>query len=334
MSQHRSIDLKQERTRISYPIFEEMAMSKIKKAMERSKTLRAQLDNAKSSREQQGESTTAVMDHGESAEALSERVKLENDIRRLLRTEHPDELGTMQKEIKLAYTQTKTIKTDIDTLKGNGVFALSHDTNITKQIEILRAQVLKKLKQLNANSLMITSANHKEGKTFTSTNLAVSIAQNLDRTVMLVDADLRNRSYKHHNMANVFFNSNNRAGLSDYLSGNIKLKNLLVNPGIPRLTVLPSGKALPDSAAYLGSPKMEELILDMKSKYANERVLIFDCSSFLSNADPFVLSKYVDAVLLVVENERTDIKDLQRMIEMLKDNKIIGTVLNKSIETL
>jgi protein-tyrosine kinase len=308
-----------------------MAMSKIKKAMERSKALRAQIDNANAAPRGQNESTTAVLDHGESAEAMAERVKLENDIRRLLRTEHPEELGTMQKEIKLAYTQTKTIKTDLDTLKGNGVFALSHDTNITKQIEILRAQVLKKLKQMNANSLMITSANHKEGKTFTSTNLAVSIAQNLDRTVMLVDADLRNRSYKHHNMANVFFNSNHRAGLSDYLSGNVELKDLLVNPGIPRLTILPSGKALPDSAAHLGSPKMEDLILDMKSKYANERVLVFDCSSCLSNADPFVISKYVDAVLLVAENERTDIKDLQRMIKLLKDSKIIGTVLNKTM---
>ena len=306
-------------------------MSKIKKAMERSKALRSQVDKADAGRRAVGESATALMETGESAEAMSERVKLENDIRQLLRTEHPDELGTMQKEIKLAYTQTRTIKTDPATLKGNGVFALSHDTDITKQIEILRAQVLKKLKQMNANSLMITSANHREGKTFTSTNLAVSIAQNLDRTVMLVDADLRNRSYKHHNMANVFFNSNNRAGLSDYLSGHVKLKDLLVNPGIPRLTVLPSGKALPDSAAYLGSPRMEELIYDMKSKYANERVLIFDCSSALSNADPFVISKFVDAVLLVVENEGTNIKDLQRMTELLKDTRIIGTVLNKSI---
>lgn len=306
-------------------------MSKIKKAMERSKALRSQVDKADAGRRAVGESATALMDTGESVEAMSERVKLENDIRQLLRTEHPDELGTMQKEIKLAYTQTRTIKTDPATLKGNGVFALSHDTDITKQIEILRAQVLKKLKQMNANSLMITSANHREGKTFTSTNLAVSIAQNLDRTVMLVDADLRNRSYKHHNMANVFFNSNNRAGLSDYLSGHVKLKDLLVNPGIPRLTVLPSGKALPDSAAYLGSPRMEELIYDMKSKYANERVLIFDCSSALSNADPFVISKFVDAVLLVVENEGTNIKDLQRMTELLKDTRIIGTVLNKSI---
>ena len=303
-------------------------MSKIKKAMERSKAQRARLDWVD---ERGNRNVTVVKNQGESARALSERVKLENDIRQLLRTEHPEELGTMQKEIKLIYTQTRTVKTDPQILKDNGIFALSHDMDVTKQIEILRAQVLKKLKQMNANCLMVTSANHREGKTFTSTNLAVSIAQNLDRTVMLIDTDLRNRKYKHRNMANVFLNSGDRPGLSDYLHGYAKLEDLLVNPGIPRLTILPSGRAAPDSAALLGSPKMEELIFDMKSKYSMERVLIFDCSSFLTNADPYVLSRYVDAVLLVVENEKTGLKDLERMIAMLKDNQIVGTVLNKLV---
>jgi len=77
---------------------------------------------------------------------------------------------------------------------------------------------------------------------------------------------------------------------------------------------------------------MEKLIYDMKSRYSSERILIFDCSPFLSNADPFILSKFVDAVLIVVENERTEVKDFRRMIELLKDQKIVGTVMNKSRE--
>jgi non-specific protein-tyrosine kinase len=303
-------------------------MSKIKKAMERNKAQRARLDWRNPA---VGDSVTAVRARGESAKALSERVKLENDIRRLLREEYPDELGRMQKEIKLVYTQTRTVHTDPEKLINNGIFALSHDMDVTKQIEMLRAQVLKKLKQMNANSLMVTSANHREGKTFTSANLAVSIAQNLDRTVMLVDTDLRNRTYKHRNMATILLNSEDRPGLSDYLLGNAKIEDLLVNPGIPRLTILPSGRAIPDSAVNLGSPRMEELISDMKSKYSTERILIFDCGSFLTNADPYVLSRYVESVLLVVENEKTDLKDLRRMIGMLKDNQIVGTVLNKLV---
>jgi Mrp family chromosome partitioning ATPase len=74
---------------------------------------------------------------------------------------------------------------------------------------------------------------------------------------------------------------------------------------------------------------MEALIREMKVKYSRERILIFDCSSFLSNADPMVLSRYVDAVLLIVESAKTETKSLLRMKELLKDTKIIGTVINK-----
>jgi protein-tyrosine kinase len=286
-------------------------MSKIKKALERSRALRG---------ENQGIGNIA----------LSEREQLELDIRKLLKDEHPELLGSMRKQIKLRYSKTRKIPTDPRVLFDNQIFALTHEMEITKQIEILRAQVLKRLKDMNANCLMVTSANNKEGKTFISTNLAVSVAQHLDRTVMLVDADLRSRKYKHKNMSNVFFNSNGKVGLSDYLSGNADIEDLFINPGIPRLTILPGGEAPPDSSALLDSPKMAELVFDMKSRFSKERILIFDCSSFLSNADPLILSELVDSVLLVIENCRTETKDLLRVIDLLKDKNIIGVVINKS----
>jgi protein-tyrosine kinase len=286
-------------------------MSKIKKALERSRGVR--------------EENQSTVDIG-----LSEREQLERDIRKLLMKEHPELLGSMRKQIRLQYSKTRKIRTDPQVLFNNHVFALTPDLDITKQIEILRAQVLKRLKDMKANSLMVTSANSREGKTFISTNLAVSVAQNLDRTVLLVDADLRNRRYKHNNTANVFFNSSGKSGLSDYLSGSAEIADLLINPGIPRLTLLPSGKALPDSAALIGSPKMETLVREMKSRYSGERIVIFDCPSLLSNADSLILSRYVDAVLIVVENARTESRSLMRMLELLEDKKIVGTVFNKS----
>jgi protein-tyrosine kinase len=286
-------------------------MSKIKKALERSRAER-----------EENQDTDDI--------ALLEREQLERDIRELLMQEHPELLGGMKKQIRLQYSKTRKILTDPRLLFNNHIFALTHRLDITKQIEILRAQVLSRLRDIKANCLMVTSANHREGKTFISSNLAVSIAQNLDCTVMLVDADLRARHYKRPNMAQLFFDSGSNPGLSDYLSGKAEIEDLLVNPGIPRLTILPSGKALPDSAALLGSPKMETLVGEMKSRYSRERIVIFDCSSFLSNADPLILSRYVDAVLIVVENAKTEIKSLTRMMELLKDKKVIGTVINKS----
>jgi non-specific protein-tyrosine kinase len=262
---------------------------------------------------------------------LSEREQLELDICELLSEEHPDILESKKKNIKLSYSTTKTIQVDSEFLRCNHVFAHIPDILITEQIEIFRTQVLKKLKQMNANSLMIASAGHQEGKTFVSANLAVSIAQHLDHTVLLIDADLRNRSYAQHDIAHLFFNSKTELGLSDYLNGEADIENLLLNPGIPRLTILPSGRSLPDSDVFLGSPKMKKLVCEMKARYSTERIIIFDSSTFLSNADSLILSKHVDAVLLVVENEKTEKKALLRTIEMLEDkNKIIGTVMNKA----
>ncbi len=284
-------------------------MSRLRKALDRSKALKEE-------------------DNGDLA--LSERERLEYDIQELLSREYPEILGSKQKRIQLYYSKTKTIKADSEILLSNRVFAHMPDNKVADQVEILRFQVLKKLEELNANSLMITSANHGEGKTFISTNLAVSIAQNLDRTAMLIDADLRNRICRHHGIADVFFNYYSGAGLSDYLLGTARLSDVLINPGIPRLTLLPRGQLSLDSPTLLESAKMEELVFEMKSRYSNERIILFDCSSFLSNADPLILSKFVDAVLLVVEFSKTTIDALLRMIDLLKGKQIIGIVLNKS----
>jgi non-specific protein-tyrosine kinase len=284
-------------------------MSRLRKALKRSKALR--------------EENSCDL-------ALSEREQLEYDIAELLSRECPEILGSKQKRIRLSYSKTKTIKADPEILLRNRIYYHTQESEVTKQIEKLRFQVLKKLEQMNVNSLMITSANHGEGKTFISTNLAVSIAQKLDRTVMLIDADLRNRTCRHQGVANIFFHSYNGAGLSDYLRGTARMADILINPGIPRLTLLPKGQGLLNSPSLLESAKMEELVFEMKSRYSNERIILFDCPSLLANADALIISRFVDAVLIVVENEKTHVNSLQRTIALLEDQQIIGTVMNKS----
>lgn len=313
-------------------------MSRLRKALERSKALREKnrgdLILLKDSKDLTLFKNTRNLplalskDIGNST--MSEREQLEFDISELLRREHPEILESKQKQIQLSYTKTQTIITDAETLLYNRVFTHKPEHKVSEQIEILRFQVLKKLYQLNANTLMITSANPGEGKTFISTNLAVSIAQKLDRTVMLIDADLRNRADRHKGIADVFFNSYSGEGLSDYLLGTARISDILINPGIPRLTLLPRGQRLLDSPTLLESAKMEKLIYEMKSRYSKERIILFDCSSFLSNADALILSRFVDAVLIVVESEKTRRDAFKRMIDLLKEGQIIGTVMNKS----
>lgn len=313
-------------------------MSRLRKALERSKALREKNSSGLTRLINTGDMTqfadsndlALAMSNDSGDVALSEREQLEHDISELLRIEHPEILKSRQKRIRLSYSKTQTINADSETLLCNRVFTHLPDLKVTEQIEILRFQVLKKLDRLNANTLMITSAATGEGKTFISTNLAVSIAQNLDRTVMLIDADLRNRTRRHQDVANIFYNSYDGAGLSDYLQGTARISEVLINPGIPRLTLLPRGQGLLDSPTLLESAKMEELVSEMKSRYSNERIILFDGSAFLPNADALILSRFVDAVLVVVESEKTRSDALKKLIDLLEDRKIIGTVLNKS----
>jgi non-specific protein-tyrosine kinase len=118
-------------------------------------------------------------------------------------------------------------------------------------------------------------------------------------------------------------------GLSNYLLGQAEIPELLVNPGIDRLVLLPAGKPLPNSAELLGSPRMVKLVNDIKSRYSEDRIIIFDTCSLLSFADPLVLTRYVDGILFVAESERTSAEDINKAMELLKDKPLFGTVFNK-----
>jgi protein-tyrosine kinase len=234
-------------------------------------------------------------------------------------------------EINIKYSETKIKKIDDRLLKKGKVISLFHDLDKVDQIKTLRTQILHKLKEIGGNSLLITSANPYEGKTFTAINLGVSIAQELDRTVLIIDCDLKNHSNHHKIFGKDFFGTVMDQGLSNYLLEQAELHELLINPGIERLVLLPAGRSLPNSSEMLGSPKMEILVNEIKCRYPEDRIIIFDSSSLLTSADPLVLTRFVDGILLVVEEEKTTEEDLRKVMELLKDKPLIGTVMNKSI---
>jgi non-specific protein-tyrosine kinase len=233
-------------------------------------------------------------------------------------------------ELEIHYSHTKIHKIDDYILKKGKIISLFHDIDKIDQIKTLRTQVLNYLNQVGGNSILITSANPYEGKTFTAINLGVSIAQELDRSVLIVDADLRNHDKYHKNFATDFFGTEMNAGLSNYLLGQAELPDLLINPGIEKLVLLPAGRPLPNSSELLGSPRMVRLVKDIKSRYSEDRIIIFDSSSILNSADPLILSRFADGILLIVEHEKTTSDELKKTIELLKDKPVFGTVMNKS----
>jgi protein-tyrosine kinase len=237
--------------------------------------------------------------------------------------------SVVQPETKIDYSYTKVQPVSHEVLRDNKLFALFSKYKVNDQIKTLRTQVLKKLDKIGGTTMMITSANPGEGKTFTSINLGISIAQEINRTVLIVDADLKNPAKNHYDFAADFFSINVETGLADVLLGKIQLNDALINPGIEKLTILPGGYYLHNSAELLGSPQMELLVKEIKTRY-NDRIIIFDTPAILACADPIQLSKFVESVLFVVEEEKTNAEDIRQSMKLLSDNNIIGMILNKS----
>lgn len=280
-------------------------MSKLKKALEKAKK-----------------------DRGRDTDTFFQEDKAQRPALRLKAKKRKVERG----EVQVTYFKTKVLHIDPRILKRNKVISPFQDNKMADQVKILRTQVLNRLKEIGGNSLLVTSPNPREGKTMTTINLGVSIAQELDRTVLIVDADLRRHSRQHYDFAGNFFGVNVNQGLSDYLLGQVELPDLLLNPGIQKLTMLPGGNSLPNSAELLGSARMESLIIEMKNRYSGDRIIIFDSPSVLICTDPLVLSRFIDGILLVVEAEKTSKSDLRRVMELLRHRPVIGILLNKARE--
>ena len=242
----------------------------------------------------------------------------------------PGQIEKAKSKLDISYSKTKVQKVDNHILRNGKIFSHFHDAETIDQIKALRTQVLASLDKIKGNSFLVTSAKPCEGKTFTSINLGISIAQEMHRTVLIVDCDLKDHSKKpHKQFAQDFFGLEITKGLSDYLLGNAEISDILLNPGIERLVIVPAGKTLANSAELLSSQKMAMLVDDFKNRYPSDRIIIYDCSALLAHTDSLVMTKYVDGILLVVEEKRTNVEDIKKVMELLKDKPLIGSVLNK-----
>jgi non-specific protein-tyrosine kinase len=240
-----------------------------------------------------------------------------------------DEVEKQKSKLDIRYSKTKVQKIENNILKKGRVISHFHDSETIDQIKTLRTQILNSLDKIHGNSFLVTSANPYEGKTFTSINIGVSIAQEMQRTVLIVDCDLKSHTKKHKQFAQDFFGLEITKGLSDYLLGNAEIPDILLNPGIERLVIVPAGTTLPNSAELLSSPKMAALVDDFKNRYPSERIIIYDCSALLAHTDSLVMTKYVDGILLVVEEKRTSTEQIKKVMELLKDKPVIGSIINK-----
>lgn len=226
---------------------------------------------------------------------------------------------------RIEYTQTRTVKVARDVLRDKRVIAGFEPGIYTDSYKILHTHVLQKMRENGWNALAVTSPGQNEGKTLTAINLAISLAMEVDQTVLLVDANLR------HPSVHQYFGMRDEPGLSDYLVSDTPLEEMLIHPDIGHFVILPGGRPLLNSSEMLGSPKMAELVQELKNRYPS-RIVLFDLPPLLSVADALAFAPYVDAALLVVEEAKTGNEEIARAAGLLNSTNLIGTVLNKSLE--
>jgi capsular exopolysaccharide synthesis family protein len=228
-------------------------------------------------------------------------------------------------EVKVTYTSTATTSVDAARLREQRIILTEEHDLVADAYKVLRTHVLQRMRANGWKTLALTSPGEGNGKTLTAINLAISLAREVNQTILLVDLDLRRPSLGR------YFVDGPTLGISDYLTEGADLADLLIHPGIERLVVLPGNHSFTQSSEMLSSPRMVQLVNELKARYT-DRLTLFDMPPLLAGDDVIAFLPYVDAVLLVIEEGKTTKNELERSYPLLGDKNILGTVLNKSAE--
>ena len=236
---------------------------------------------------------------------------------------HQDERRASSSGIAVVYTKTTVVPVDVERLREERIILCEQQDGVDKAYKILRTQVLQRMRANGWRTLAVTSPSKGNGKTLTAINLAISLAREVNQTVLLADLDLI------HPGIGRYFMPPGRYGLSDYLMGDVELADILIHPMIDRLVVLPGNKPFVHTSEILCSPRMTRLVHELRERYA-DRITLFDMPPLFVRDDVIAFLPHLDAVLLVVEEGKTTRDEVLQAQQLIGDDKIIGMVLNKS----
>jgi protein-tyrosine kinase len=219
------------------------------------------------------------------------------------------------------YTNTNVIKLDAMHLERNRIIShLNHNANASI-FDSMRTQILQKMEENNWQTIAVVSPTPESGKTLVSINLAMSIARQPQKTVVLVDFDLRKPKVAS------YLGIETNLSLNDYLENNADLEDVLVNPGIQRIVILPTIRPTARASEVLSSSKVSGLIQELKNRYES-RVIIFDLPPILSVDDAMVLLPQVDCVLMVIANGVSTKTEIEDSLHLLPKDNVVGIVYN------
>lgn len=179
----------------------------------------------------------------------------------------------------------------------------------------------------NGNMIMITSSLPGEGKSFCAINLAISMALEMDRTVLLIDADVAKPRVPE------YLGIHADLGLLDVLQDkNLKLSDVMIKTDIAKLTILPAGRTYKRATELLASDAMTRLVEDIGNRYP-DRIILFDSPPILATSEASVLATHMGQIVMVVEAERTSQEAVREALSHIQSCEVVNMLLNKSTPT-
>ncbi|SEL43853.1 AAA domain-containing protein [Roseateles sp. YR242] len=226
--------------------------------------------------------------------------------------------------------ETKRVELDLEALTAQG-FLTPHaprsylaDQYRNIKRPLIRNAMGKGAATLNhANLIMVTSALPGEGKSFTSLNLAMSIAAEFDNTVMLVDADVARPSMLR------MLGLPPGPGLLDVLENSVDMADVLIKTNVDKLTLLPSGRPHARATELLASDAMSGLLDHMAKRYA-DRIIIFDSPPLLLTTESRVLASHMGQIVIVVQAERTPQSAVLQAVSTIENCPLKMVLLNQA----
>jgi len=223
------------------------------------------------------------------------------------------------------------ITIDLDRLERMGCIRPEggKKTEMVEQFQIIKRPLIQKALATggaairNGNAIMVTSARPGEGKSFVAINLALSIASEHDLHVMLLDGDFFQQSLP------AMLGVTVERGLVDLLlDEELDIGDVLLSTNVDNLTILPAGRGRPHSTELLSSLRMRLMMQEAVSRYA-DRLIIVDSPPVLASTETGVLASLVGQIVIVVEQNRTGWRLVERSLAKLRDCAELSFVLNK-----
>ncbi len=245
----------------------------------------------------------------------------------------PIQSPTIALAVDEAPVRSRPVELDLEALATMGIVKPNLPRNqIAEQYRVIKRPLIANATGKGAarikhgNLIMTTSALPGEGKSFTSINLALSIAAELDHTVMLVDADVARPSILR------LLGLPPSPGLLDLLEGKVEMSDVLLRTNVDKLTLLPCGTHHSRATELLASDAMRQLLDDMATRYS-DRIIIFDSPPLLLTTEARVLASHMGQIVMVVNANKTLQSDVQHALKAIESCPVRLMLLNKATGT-